>query len=107
MKNTYQELIQCLRDLVLWAGDCDYITRHFRGWEIDFAVPFLLKFFNLEHTSYELSMVQAIDYDGFGDKFGVLYGTALSENCNCFNPTTQGSLPRLLQVHIPLSLPCP
>ncbi len=76
---TYQEFIQSLRDLIFGPRDCDYVACHFCTWEIDFAVPFLFELIDLGHASNELSMVQAIDYDGLRDKLRVLCVTVMSD----------------------------
>ena len=72
---TNQKLIHGLRHLILRSGDGYYITRHFGGWKIDFAIPFLLKLFDFWHASDEFSMVQTIYDNGFGDELCVLYST--------------------------------
>ena len=69
---THQELIDGLRNLVLWPRDCYYIRGHFGRGEIDLAIPLLFKVFDLVYSSNEMSMVQAIDDDGLGDEFRVL-----------------------------------
>lgn len=81
----YQKFVNGLRDLVLGSGYGDYITCHFGAWKINFAIPFLLKLFNLIHSSNELSMVQAVDDDGLRDKFCVLCSTLdMSDVCRGF-----------------------
>lgn len=72
---TDQEIVDSLRHLVFGARNCDYITCHLGAWKIDLAVPFFLELVDFMHFPDELSMVQAVDYDGFGDEFRVLHNT--------------------------------
>lgn len=79
---TNKEFVNRFRYLVFRSRYGHYITRHLGTREVDLAIPFLLEFVDLVHTSDEFSMVQAIDDDGLRDEFRVLYGTTdLSDLC--------------------------
>ena len=67
-----EESINSLRDLVFRTRYGDDIARLLGAWEIDLAIPLLLKFFDLLHTTDELPVVQAIDAYGLGHEFSIL-----------------------------------
>lgn len=82
VQGTNKKLIDRLRYLVFRSRYGHYITGHFGTREVDFAIPFLLEFVDLVHTSDKLSMIQAIDDDSLRDEFRVLDGTSdLSDVC--------------------------
>jgi hypothetical protein len=73
MEKTYQEFIDCQWHLVLRARDSDCITCFFSAGESDLAVELLLELINLVQTSNQLSVVQAIDVNGLGDKLCISF----------------------------------
>lgn len=68
---SYQELIDCHRHLVLRAGDSNDVTSFFRARKGDLAVKLLLQLVDLVHTSKQLTVVEAVNIDGLTDKLGV------------------------------------
>jgi len=58
--------------LVFRARDGDKITGLFGVGEVNFTIPLFFELLDLGKTSDEFAMVQSVDDDGFGDKFGVL-----------------------------------
>lgn len=70
-KNTYQEFIDRLRDLVLGSRDGDDIASLLGTRKGNLAVPLLLQILNLGHASDELSVVQSVDDDMLRNVLGV------------------------------------
>jgi len=61
-----------LGHLVFWSRDCHSVACLLRAGEVNLAIPFLFEFFDFRQAGNQFSVVESVDYDSLGDKFGVL-----------------------------------